>query len=429
MANFNHVTFSKLADDFAFVDPEPDFGSQSAISGILCALLCIFQDECLLVSVIRNENLCQWSRKGGACVRKTDVFRLSMSRIYEKKVKHVVKFTLVRKSRVIPPVISRLKSGSIYMYTSTKNYILVLSSSIIKSAATFNIIVYRYNKNNEAFIKAYDTTTNKNGGTSIIVGSFFQNYLLAVRMKTSTVLLYDVVRGYFGGKIDIPAQDRCRRLVDIRSMMFNFGNGDQNAAVCCMSTRIRKMSITVYDVKVTSHRGKVWVKFVSPKLMRPNGRQTRKTVMKMDSKFILDADILLMISYKEKHIDVFHFRQSNGYKPERNNIKPPMASVALIGNSKFGSTLLVHHNNLIGLFEIFCRFKDSISKKKYEAMLKRVNPVLTFKMKVKGKNIELIMGMNMNRNLVFLDAEYDKRQKHGQMNQIVRTVLIYRESP
>jgi hypothetical protein len=189
------------------------------------------------------------------------------------------------------------------------------------------------------------------------------------------------------------------------------------------------MSTTLYDVHVSRGK-KVTVYFKNPVVIKPNRRRTQKTIIKMDMKFVLGKDILFLISYKEKQIDVFHFREANRYRPDGNRITPSMNNVmAMIGNSDFGYALLLYHNYLIGVYEVFCKFPAAIIKGRNKEIVKQVKPVRAFPMKAKGVRIDISLGMDEDRHLVFLDAEHGQRAQNGQRNLVLKRVRMYKENP
>jgi hypothetical protein len=285
--------------------------------------------------------------------------------------------------------------------------------------------MYRHRQNNHPFTNTYDTTLTTKKKVVETKSTIFESYILVVRFPIQ-LLLYDFVRGRSGGEINVPDEERCRSIVPVNSMTFIFGNREQNVVISCVEAHhVRQAFFTLYAVHVS--RGEmVLVNFKNPILLKVDV-EWKKTLIRGDLRFVLGKDILLIISYKEKLIDIFKFREVNGrYKREVGSMKPVRNNMqGFISKSGQGYALVLFKRYIVGVYEIFCQFPDCIIKRTNKEISKQVKPFLIIPLKVK-LNILSLVGIHDYRNLVFLDAEPGIYQ--GKRKVFINTVRMYRES-
>jgi hypothetical protein len=281
-------------------------------------------------------------------------------------------------------------------------------------ARKLRIMVYRYRPSNVAFTKTHDTTLTAKKKVVQMKLLLLERYIIAVCFPTHLVL-FDVVRGRNAGEMKIPAEDRCQSIASITSMKLIFGNNEQNVVISCAESNSHKSFYTLYAVNIS--RGETMlVNLKNPIMLRANIKWTQKTQMRRDIRFILGKDVLFIVSYREKLIDIFHFREVNGYKVEGSTIKPSSNNIRIIiSQSGQGYALLLLDNYIVAVYEVFCHFPDCIIKKRKKDVVKEVKPFLIFPLKLKI-NIDNLVVIHDDSNVGFL----------GRRN--VKTVRMYREN-
>lgn len=318
---------------------------------------------------------------------------------------------------MIPHLI--LKRKDVYSYKSLQRCIFVLYLSLPDK---IQIIVYRYRKNKDAFIKAHDSTS-----TLLTIhwrDTFCNSFMLMIRNKD--FLLYDFVRGLVAGKVKIPSQDTCYcQSVHRKDLHFRFGDGERKSVIYCLNSQTGQFSGTIYDVHLRLRCKKVQMTFTKP-ISMTNGIKLTGTVT-FGIWFVMDKDIVILSSFfgYHKQVKVWLFRATNGYTPEVNTIIPHIKNVIpVISELKtIGAALFFQKNYLIGVYD-FHHFDSCVVRKmKNKRKLKEIKPIRHFRTGL--QNLAKVLGMDENRNIIFLDPKL----KTGLNDRIMKTagILKYKE--
>jgi hypothetical protein len=242
-------------------------------------------------------------------------------------------------------------------------------------------------------------------------------------LPSKMLRLYDVVAGSFRGDLIIPEEEPCRSKVRFKDMHVVFHPNKDKVFTYCHNQETNEVSLTLYIYNMTFLRGKDMLMLLKyPKRLKKFKLPAKLFIWAID--FILDTDVLLVISFRGGAFDFYNFRENNHYKSETVGWKfQADGAWPIISHYRLGEAMIFYRSILVMIQEFFCRRKGDAGAM---PVRKQVRPLLRLTPPRYRPGFQHSVGMDKSGRIVFLDAVIKKWVK-GEAEQVLQWVKIYKE--